>query len=142
MYQMQGFSPLHHAPDIMPGAGIQAPQVDILDTGNEVLYIFEVPGVDSGKINVEVRDNTLFMEGPANLELGTDGLNYLYRERSPATKYSRIISIPQEVNSEEASANVKNGLLIVRFPRKSNSRKVSVNQQPQETTYIQQPGHQ
>lgn len=141
MYQMQGFSPVHQSPGILPGVDIQAPQVDVLDTGNEILYIFEVPGVDSGRLNVEVRDSNLFIEGQADMEVKTDGLNYLYRERNPAVKYSRLISIPQDVNSDQASANVKNGLLIVRFPRISNSRKLNVNQQPQ-AQYIQQQGPQ
>ena len=118
-----------------PGTGIHTPQVDVMESSSEVIYVIEIPGVDYSAVNVEVQDNKLYVEGQENTGtgtgIGTDDINYLYRERQPGIKYSRLLSIPLDVDSEEASANVRNGILTVRFPKKATGRRINVNQQQQ-----------
>jgi len=108
------------------------PKVDVVETQNEVIYIFDVPGVEQNAVNVEIAENSLYVNGQINLGLGIDGLNYLYRERPNYQRYSRNLTIPKDVDSEQAAADVKNGLLMVRFPKKLTGRRLPVNEQQQQ----------
>ncbi len=141
MYHMQGPAINHQAgtptEGLYPGTGIHTPQVDVMESSSEVIYVIEIPGVDYSAVNVEIRDNTLYVEGQENIGIGTDDFNYLYRERQPGIKYSRLLTIPQDVDSEQASASARNGILTVRFPKKATGRRINVNQKHQQQQYQQ-----
>ncbi len=115
-----------------PMEGMQmVPRVDVVEVPGEIIYIFEVPGVELNSVNVEIGHGSLLIDGQVETGLPTNDLNYLYQERSLSKKYSRLLSIPPEVDHENAAANVKSGLLMVRFPKKNTGRRLSVNLQEQ-----------
>ncbi len=134
---LQPFSP--------PGTQQYTPRVDILETALELIFLFEMPGVEHNTVNVEIKENFLSVEGNINmeaLELQNEEYRYLYRERDNRSSYSRLLSVPPEVDHEQAAASVKNGLLMVRFPRKTTGRRLSVNPQQQPAAPQQQPPQQ
>jgi HSP20 family protein len=125
----------------LPFEGIQqVPKLDVVETQGEVIYILEVPGVELNTVNVEIGNGTLQIDARVEMGLETEELNYLYRERPFYKRYSRMLSVPLEVDRENAAASVKNGLLMVRFPKKAKGRRLQVNQaQPQQQQSQQQP---
>lgn len=118
------------------GGGIQ-PRVDIVETQGEIICIFEVPGVEHDAINVEIEGDTLHLEGPVDMGLMETGqLKYVNRERPD--KYSRILVLPRGIDTERAVADAKNGLVLVRFPKKITGKRLEVNQQQQQLQPRQQ----
>ncbi len=117
------------------------PRVDILESTGEVVYIFEMPGIEEQSVHVEVRDGMLSVGGEIVLGLEKETLNIVYQERENIRRYNRFVSLPLEANSEQAAANVKNGLLTIRFPKKIG-RRLPVNNQPQQQQQHQQQQQQ
>jgi HSP20 family molecular chaperone IbpA len=116
--------------------GIQ-PRVDIVETQSEIICIFEVPGAEPDTIKLEIEGGTLHLEGPVDMGLmETVQMKYVYRERPD--KYSRILVLPREIDSERAVADAKNGLVLVRFPKKKTGKRLEVNQQQQQLQPRQQ----
>lgn len=132
--QLQPFSPGFQAGfPVHPYEGPQQfPKLDVVETPGEVIYILEVPGVELNTVNVQIVNGALKVDARAEMGLEVQELNYLYRERPFNNRYTRMLSIPPEVDQENASANVKNGLLMVHFPKKVTGRRLQVNQQQQQ----------
>jgi len=86
------------------------------DKDNRVTAMFEIPGLTSEQINIEVHNGRLIVSGevkkPANLEEG----GFALRERK-CGKFSRTLQLPQGVKENEVKANVKDGILTVTFPK-------------------------
>jgi HSP20 family molecular chaperone IbpA len=132
MFQnMQPFSPGLQSSNPVDGSQI-APRVDVMESAEEIIYIFEVPGVELNTVNVEIGNSNLVVDAQVEMGLATGDLNYLYQERPMCKRYSRLLSIPPEVNHEEAKANVKNGILMVSFPKNNTGRRLSVDSQEQQ----------
>ena len=120
------------------------PKVDVVESLDEVIYIFEMPGVEEKSVNVEVKDNMLFVGGDIVVGVENEVFNILYTERENVKTYSRFLTLPLDVDTEHAGANVKNGLLTIRFPKKKIGRRLPINQQQpqhfqQQTTQNFQP---
>ncbi len=105
------------------------PRVDVLDSPGEIIYIFEVPGMEINTVNVEIENGNLMISGQVETGLPDGELNYLYQERPMLKKYGRLLSIPPEVEQEKAMANIRNGLLLVHFPKKNAGKKLPVSLQ-------------
>jgi HSP20 family protein len=116
----------------MPGwpaapAGVLVPPVDVLESNNDLIYIFAIPGARPEEARVEVRQQALEIEGNAVLP---DGGQYVYRYQEwPAGRFYRYLPLPPEVDVEKAAASIEQGLLIVRFPKTACGRQITVNMQ-------------
>jgi HSP20 family molecular chaperone IbpA len=107
------------------------PRVDILESTDEVVYVFEMPGIEEKSVHVEVKDGMLYVGGDIVLGLEKETLNIVYQERENIRRYNRFVSLPSEANTGQATANVKNGMLTIRFPKKIG-RRLPVNHHQQQ----------
>ena len=89
------------------------------DEGNYNLR-FELPGVRKGDVTVELNDSVVTVKGERKEE--RDGAE-------SAISFSRSVVVPKGINSEKAKARLKDGLLVVSFPKDEGSRQrlISVN---------------
>ncbi|KYH30821.1 Hsp20/alpha crystallin family protein [Neomoorella mulderi] len=120
------------------------PPVDVLESNNDLIYIFAIPGARPENVRVEVRQQALEIEGNASLP---DGGQYVYRYQEwPAGRFYRFLPLPPEIDAEKAAASFNQGLLTVRFPKTARGRQIAINvqapvqQQGQENTAGNQPG--
>lgn len=108
--------------DLMPSPinAIVVP-VDVLDNGTEIIILAGLPGVQPEDVSVTVLGDTLTIK--ASLPEGDEypGATYLRRERK-ATGYIRNITLPVAVESEQAEAKFKNGVLTLTLPKSEKVR--------------------
>ncbi|KAI6016477.1 small heat shock protein [Pisolithus microcarpus] len=83
---------------------------------NTVSAVFELPGVKSEDVNIDVHQNRLTVSGEFKADIPPDDPGYVVRER-PRDKFSRTINLPAGVKPEDVKAKLENGLLIVSFPK-------------------------
>ncbi len=81
------------------------PLVDIIEEDNQVKIVAEVPGVRKEDINLTVRNNKLV------IKVDTE-----------TRKYYKELSVPEDVDAENAKATYNNGVLEVLLPKKGASR--------------------
>lgn len=104
------------------------PSVDVSETDNEVIVKATVPGVDKKDLNVTISENSISIKGEVKKEKEEKKKNY-YRQEISYGAFSRVIPLPVEVKSEEAKANLKDGVLEIVVPKseKAKVKEIKVN---------------
>lgn len=97
-------------------AGAFSPLVDITETDKEVKIKAELPGMDEKDITVEMDDNAVTIYGEKREEKEEKGKKWHVREQSYGS-FQRVIPLPASVDSENAKAKFKKGVLTVRLPK-------------------------
>lgn len=102
------------------------PPVDIFEDEIGIVLTADLPGVSSDRLNIQVNKDTLLIEGEVALDV-PEGMQALYAEvRNPT--YRRSFALSSELNTEAIEANLKDGVLTVRLPKKEalQPRKIQV----------------
>ncbi|ADL12790.1 Hsp20/alpha crystallin family protein [Acetohalobium arabaticum] len=95
-----------------------SPQVDVVEDDRAVHYIYELPGVNLESLNVELSQESIFIE--ANIDSAVQNqMNFLHQERRKGA-FFRKMSLPTNVDNNNAEANFTHGLLKVTFPKTNN----------------------
>jgi HSP20 family protein len=79
-----------------------------------------IPGLDPEDINIEVLNNTITLQGEF-LSTADENVKHLNCEL-PSGKFRRVITLPTELDSGKAEANIKNGVLMLRVPKAESHR--------------------
>jgi HSP20 family protein len=88
-----------------------------------------VPGLDADDLNIEVLNNTVSIRGEFKSE-EDENVKYFTCEL-PQGRFSRVITLPVDVDAAKVEAAIKNGMLQLRVPKAEVYRprtiKVNVN---------------
>jgi HSP20 family protein len=92
------------------------PAVDVRETESEYLMEVDLPGLTEKDVEVKL-DNSLLTISSAKEEKKEEKRNgYLLRERK-ALSFRRSFVLPDEVERDKISADFKNGVLTLSFPK-------------------------
>jgi HSP20 family protein len=97
-----------------------APPVDIFEDANGITVQAEMPGVSKDRLNVQADRNSLVIEGDGEIDMPA-GMEALYADVQ-ATKYRRSFVLSGELETDRIEANLKDGLLTVRIPKRAEFR--------------------
>jgi HSP20 family protein len=104
-----------------------APAVDVWETDNEILFAFDLPGIDRDKIDVELEDGALTVtaERERTDEVKDDRF-YRYERRFGS--FSRTIALPQGTSDDSIKADYKDGVLEIRVakPEQPKARRIEI----------------
>ena len=79
----------------------------------------ELPGVAQDQVNIEVRDNMLIVEGEKKNETeDKDEKKGYYRMERSYGSFRRVLSLPEDVETDKITATHKDGVLSIEIPRK------------------------
>ena len=86
-----------------------------------------LPGVLPEDLDIEATGTTVSLSGERKIPEVTEDAKYHRRERD-AGKFSRMISLSNEIDTDAIEANLVNGILKVILPKaeKAKPRKISV----------------
>ena len=93
------------------------PSVDLEDQGREYRLTVDLPGFNKEDVEIMVNEDSLTVNAKKDQAKEVKDKNYVRRERSARTYYRRI-PLPQKVQSDNAKANLNNGILEVTLPKK------------------------
>jgi HSP20 family molecular chaperone IbpA len=97
-----------------------APAVDIFEDAHGITVQAEMPGVSRDRLTVQADRNSLLIEGDAVIDM-PEGMEALYAEVQ-ATKYRRSFVLSGELEADRIEANLKDGVLTVRIPKRAELR--------------------
>lgn len=102
--------------------------VDIREEDDAFYVDAEVPGVAAEDIKVDVEKNVLTISGERKVEREETEDNYRRVERQYGS-FSRSFTLPETVNADSIHADLKNGVLTLRLPKKEapKPRAIPVN---------------
>lgn len=103
------------------------PAVDMFEEGGHLVMKAELPGITKENLNLRIVDNNLIISGEKSTEEKVERSNYLRLERSHGS-FSRSLSLPEGLDTEQIKATFRDGVLEVRIPRTETStvRQISV----------------
>ncbi|MBN2127113.1 MAG: Hsp20/alpha crystallin family protein [Candidatus Diapherotrites archaeon] len=112
---------------------VREPLVDVIDKGNYLELVAELPGIDKKDIKVNVEENSVCIEAEKKLSLTEEDKKkgHFYSERS-YSKFFRKIPLTIEVLPNKSLAEMHDGILKLKLeklkpiPEKTKSFKVEV----------------
>lgn len=104
-----------------------APSLDVSETDKEITVQAELPGVDPQDLDITVTADRITISGEKKETIEKSEKNYHHKEIRSG-KFSRTIPLPAGVDTENVSAEHKNGVLTVRLKKSeaAAARKISV----------------
>src|SRR3972149_3086808 len=99
--------------------------IDVYQTPNEIILQTMVPGVRPEDLNIEIGRDQVTIRGKREINRAITDDNYFVRELYWGS-FSRTISLPAEVDPEEAEAVEKHGLLLIKLPKIDKEKKAIV----------------
>jgi HSP20 family protein len=85
---------------------------------NTVTATFELPGLTSEGVAIDVHQNRLTVSGESAVLDSEEERNYVVRERRSG-KCSRTLQVPFGTKPEDVKAKMENGILTITFPKTS-----------------------
>ncbi|MFP4075704.1 MAG: Hsp20/alpha crystallin family protein [Halochromatium sp.] len=105
---------------------ILRPSVDIYEDSSAIVVEADMPGVAKDRLDIRVDRNSLTLEGEIAIAM-PDGMRALHADVR-GTRYRRNFSLSAELDTEQVEANLKDGVLRVRIPKRAElqPRKIEV----------------
>lgn len=102
------------------------PRCDVLEDGQGITLLADLPGVSRERLDLKVDGDTLTIEGSVSTAMPQQ-MEATYAEvRVP--RYRRAFTLSRELDSEKIEANLADGVLTLRIPKKAHAqpRKIAV----------------
>ena len=92
------------------------PQINLTEDTDKFYVRTELPGVRSDDIEMQATAKKLSISGERKIEDENEGVRYHRRERE-AGKFSRIITMPTEIDPDRIEAKMQDGILTIHVPK-------------------------
>ena len=104
------------------------PAIDIYEKEDKVIVEATLDGINPEDVEINIKDNTLVIEGKREISSEIDEKNY-YRKEVRSGTFNRSIALPVSVQGNKPEANFKNGLLVIELPKedKVENNKIKIN---------------
>lgn len=119
------FFPTRWVSDDM-GLGSWNPKVDIYEKDNTFVIKAELPGLEKKDVSVDVQDRVLTLTGERKLDNEIQEDSYFRREMSYG-RFQRAFTLPANVDSDNITADFKDGLLKIEVPKPEEAKPKSVS---------------
>jgi HSP20 family protein len=104
---------------------IRYPSIDIVDKGDEYVLTADLPGMTKDQLNVQLTEKGIKISAQSQEDREETGENYVMKERS-TTAFRRQLAFPEGVKPNKAEAEMKNGILTIKLPKKEPTPKPKV----------------
>ena len=104
--------------------------LDVRSTADSLVVEAALPGIKPDDVDVSVLGDTLTISASHRSDELRDDEGYSYREIRRGS-FSRTVTLPANVKTDEATANFENGMLTLTFPKaeEARPRQIPINRQ-------------
>ncbi len=99
--------------------------VEVYETPNEFVVKVELPGVKKEDVDIVIRDNYLVIKAEKKEEVEEERQHVHVRERVYG-KFERVIPLPPDLDTDNAKASFKDGVLEIRIPKKAATKEKKI----------------
>lgn len=107
-----------------PG-NIRIPQIDVIDRDKALVLRAEVPGVEKKELDISISDGTLTIKACIAHEAKEERKDY-FRCEIAQGNFSRSLALPNGIDTEKISANLKDGILEILLPKEESAQRRTV----------------
>ncbi len=102
------------------GHAMAAP-LDIVESETGYEVTLDLPGIASDQVELEYRENRLWISGERAAVAREEGKKYHRLERGVG-KFKRVIGLPEDVDADRIEAKYEHGVLSVLVPKAETTR--------------------
>lgn len=95
--------------------------VDVYDAGDNIVVQSTVAGVGDDELEINITRESVTIKGDRKKSEKVEEKNYFYQELFWGT-FSRSIILPQEVDPDDSTASLKNGVLTITMPKLNRTK--------------------
>lgn len=102
-------------------------RMNLMDKGENLEFVAELPGVEEKDMNLTVHNDTLTLS--AKRTVTHDKENRIYLAERSSCEIQRSIALPARVDAEKTTATLKNGVLRVVMPKapENQPKQIAIN---------------
>jgi HSP20 family protein len=108
-----------------PIAGV-FPLINVTEDKDGYYVRAELPGIKADELDISVTGDTLSIKGERKLPAEDENAQYHRRERE-AGSFSRIITLPAQIDTGKVSASSNDGVLTVVLPKAEHAKPKQIN---------------
>jgi len=102
------------------------PNVDVVDDGETIRILVELPGVEAEDVRVSIRGRVVMVRGTKKGRIrAKEGMRFFCMERYFGN-FVKSIPLPRPVNSHHARTRMRHGLLEIILPRVPDLREKEI----------------
>jgi HSP20 family protein len=102
-------------------AGTPPPAVEMVDTPGMIVVRVQVPGVKKDDLQLTVHDHSLTIKGEAKADEPAAETN-VYQGEFRYGPFFRQVDLPVAVQSDQTTAQLKDGILTILLPKKAEAQ--------------------
>jgi HSP20 family protein len=92
------------------------PLVNLTEDQENFYLRAELPGMKAEDLDIQVTANSLSLSGERKIAQESNGVKYHRREREGG-RFSRVVTLPGDINAEKVDADLVNGVLTVKIAK-------------------------
>jgi HSP20 family protein len=117
--------------DTFNGARGFAPTFEVKETKDAYVFKADLPGIPEKDVDIQMTGNVLTVSGERRQENVQEGERYFAIERGYG-RFTRSFSLPDGTDAENVSAELKEGVLTVRVPKRPEvqAKKIAIGGGP------------
>lgn len=102
------------------------PRVDIYESGDDLIVVADMPGVDENNVDITLEQDRLTIVGRVD-PVTPNGYTLAYAEYAEGD-YRRTFTLSNEIDRDHIEATMSNGVLRLRLPKAApaKARKIAV----------------
>jgi len=105
----------------LTSGAVQYPRMNISDAADEIVLVAELPGVRKEDIHLTFDNGLLTINGERKAAATPEKVDWL-RSEIKTGDFSRVIALPRQVNADQISAELSNGILRVVLPKAEEAK--------------------
>lgn len=102
------------------------PKIDIIDHDNEIEVQAALPGVKKEDLDVTINNQTITIRASTKEEKKEEEKGKYFRREITRGEFQRTVSLPNNVDDENAKASFKDGILTVTIPKTEKSKRKTI----------------
>lgn len=96
------------------------PPVDVIEDRDGITLLADLPGISRDRLNLHVEADSITIEGEMMLDLPEQMASRFAEVSVP--RYRRTFKLSRDLDAEQASAELKNGVLRLRIPKAQHAQ--------------------
>jgi HSP20 family protein len=102
-----------------------SPMMDVQEKDKEIVVKADMPGVDKKDVEIDIKNNMLYINANTHREKEEEKEGYVMRERA-FSRFARTFSLPANVMAEGAKAKLEDGVLTINIPKTETEEKQKI----------------
>ncbi|MGE0087756.1 MAG: Hsp20/alpha crystallin family protein [Desulfococcaceae bacterium] len=104
------------------------PSLNLTEDKDNYYVRAELPGLDTADLDIQATVNSLSISGERKIPAEGENVRYHRKERESG-RFSRVINLPEAVDTDKISAGLSSGILTVTVPKSEHAkpRQIKVN---------------